>query len=392
MSGVEEEDGVKLGFPVELPLEAREQGTTRRLQPWHKPRKHWVRLEHWRPQIHKLLQELDLSERAFRYLTLPGEDLLDIRHIYTLFEAQKKKLRFLGVDSSRNSAAMTVSEQEVRDLEFVDRHSVILGDRFEDICNEDTVAYQRTLSFTSFDAVNLDLCDAVARPKTHPDKSILPAIIRLLQRQRDKRSEPWVLFLTTRADRDSVHKQVATQLVELLDKNISRYVSFRQLLSKTGVFSAESVVQELGSGPALSSKEFTLAFGVGFCKWLLSCADQDWMVKAVSAAGYRVKTMAESPDMLSIVLRFEKWPRLVTDPNNVVTIKPHGDHSGPSVEELELDFLNRFAALTDVDRLVFENEELRRRLVEENADLLTRARFDRAIALDFGNNSYWRPK
>lgn len=395
MTDAEEEDGVELGFPVDPSPEPREEIVERPLQPWHKPRKQWVRREQWSKHVDVLLRELDLRERAFRYLTLPGQDLLDIRHLHALFRNHQRKLRFLGFDTDRkNSTHTTVSEHEVRSLPFVDPQSEILSDEFEEIAKDGSHAYRRTKHFTSFDAINLDLCDAVASRTRQPIQSPLSAIFKLLQLQTNNRTEPWVLFLTTRADRQAVNKDVATDFVQILMENIQRYERFRVALQNSRIFSAEAVSQEFKSGSGLSVEEFPNAFGVGFCKWLLSCANHTWLVRQVDAAGYRVNS-DECPDMLSLVFRFDRMHPEIVDPRGIIRVKrpqkPKQSNNEELKENLEVEFIQRFAELVDIDVELYRDEHLRQQLIEENADLVSLARYDRDRLVAWGSETCWQP-
>jgi len=52
----------------------------KRFKPWHKPRKHYLRVYQWCQQIATLIKDLGLGESdSLRYLGMPGEDLLDVR-------------------------------------------------------------------------------------------------------------------------------------------------------------------------------------------------------------------------------------------------------------------------------------------------------------------------
>jgi hypothetical protein len=83
-------------------------------EPWHKPRKHWIRKEQWGKLVGDLLGELMLDGRPFRYLTLPGRYLLDVRHLHDICAQKQVQLRFLGFDSSRkNDSERDLSMDEV---------------------------------------------------------------------------------------------------------------------------------------------------------------------------------------------------------------------------------------------------------------------------------------
>lgn len=390
MTSVEDEDARELGFPVDLVPDRREEVAEQRPQPWHKPRKQWIRREQWSAQIGTLLDDLQLAGREFRYLTLPGEHLFDVRHLHELFAARRVKLKFLGFDTSRKNLGVTVSEHEVRSLPFVHGDSIILGDRFEAIGNQESTAFVTANQFVSFDAVNLDLCDSVASRKTEPNDSSLNAILRLLDLQAQNRTEPWLLFVTTRTGRESVNRRVMSKLFQILHENVTRNDAFRKGLGNTGMFSADSIDGEVRGNVKLVPQEFTNAFGVGFSKWLLSLAQNAWTVQQMTAAGYRVFA-DEFPDMLSMVFRFDRLPVQVIDPHGIVTRKPPPKRNVPTVPELELGFLETFADLIDLDSLIHGDPDLREQLVQENADLMGRARFDRNRIVAWGREACWKP-
>ena len=392
MTQAKEEDGLELGFPLDLVPDRREEVVAQVPQSWHKPRKQWVRREQWTTQIAELLRDLQLAGREFRYLTLPGEHLFDVRHLHNLFAEHQVKLRFLGFDTSRKESSATVAEHEVRSLPYVHGDSVILGDRFEDIGDPDSMAFASAEKFSSFDAVNLDLCDSVASRRTHPNDSSLNAILRLLELQANNRTEPWLLFITTRAGRESVNSQVMTKLLVILRDNVTRNAAFRRGLDNTELFRADIIDGECSGTVLFSSNEFTCAFGVGLSKWLLSLARDHWTVSQRTAAGYRVVSEGDSPDMLSLVFRFDRIPVSVSDPNRVVTSRPAQMRRVPTVLEMEMAFLEVFSDMIDLDALINRDVQLREQIIQENADLMSLARFDRDQIVSWGRDACWRPR
>ena len=387
----EEEDGRELGFPVDLLPERREEEAPHEPAAWHKPRKQWIRREQWGKEVAALLDELRLTDREFRYLTLPGEHLFDVRHLHSVCEERKVMLRYLGFDTSRKSASVTVSEQEVRSLPFIHGDSLIKGDKFEALGDDKSAAYQFATQFRSFDAVNLDLCDSVASRRTHPNHSSLNAIMRVVQLQADNRTEPWLLFVTTRAGREYVNAEVTTKLLKVLQGNIANDDSFRNGLGNAALFNASSIDDECVGKNSLMAEEFVKAFGVGFSKWLLHVAKKAWSVRQQVTVCYRVFTEGNVPDMLSLVFRFERIPVSINDPNEIITTRSADVRSVPSVTEMELGFLEAFADLIDLDRLLHDDSSLREEMVMENADLMSRARFNRDDIIEWGRKNCWQP-
>ena len=93
-----------------------------------------------------------------------------------------------------------------------------------------------------------------------------------------------------------------------------------------------------------------------------------------------------------MVFRFDRLPVDVNDPYRVVTSKPLETRRVPTVSEMELEFLVAFADMIDLDDLIHRDATLRERLVQENADLMSLARFDRDHIVRWGRDACWRPR
>lgn len=84
-------------------------------KPWHKPRKHFVRLRQWSDEVKALITDLSrmragaLPERL-RYLTLPGDELLDIRVLHDACAEKKVRLRYLGFNTPEGGVRRLESE------------------------------------------------------------------------------------------------------------------------------------------------------------------------------------------------------------------------------------------------------------------------------------------
>src|ERR1700722_13633194 len=136
----------------------------RPFEPWHRPRKQFVREEVWGAEIDWLITQKHTTDENVRYLGLPGADLLDLRYIYQEFcKTGEHRLRFLGFDSaglpdSLHGDALNVSLQEVRSLPHVDKGSEVLGDNFGLLADRRSIAWAAAERMGPFDIVNIDLC------------------------------------------------------------------------------------------------------------------------------------------------------------------------------------------------------------------------------------------
>ncbi|MCY2988280.1 MAG: hypothetical protein NTY19_10525 [Planctomycetota bacterium] len=362
-------------------------------EPWHKPRKHWIRKEQWGRLVGRLLGELVFDGRPFRYLTLPGRYLLDVRHLHDICAQRQVQLRFLGFDSTRkNDPELDISMDEVWRLPWIHKDSVLLADRLEMLSNRKSLGYEHAARFNGFDAANLDLCDSVASREAGASDTALEAIKTLVELQAESRKEPWLLFVTTRADRSAVKRSVMIKLFEVLRDNLERNEAFRNKASQSTLFEPAAIEAEVRTEITLLDDQFVRAFGIGFAKWLLKLSLQAWKLKLEINACYRVVDSSQAPDMLSLAFRFESLPVQITDPLGLVPQrKTAAIRLAPQEDDLAVRFLDRFTKLVDVDQLLFSNVGLREQMIAENADLMSLARFDRSFLVEWGRANCWQP-
>lgn len=384
-------------FPIEEYPRRREYEETvvQTPDPWHKPRKQWIRENQWGKAAGRLLNSINFDGRPLYYFTLPGRYFLDVRHLHEICRKKNVMLRFLGFDSSRSSdARISIGMDEVWRLEHIDKLSVLSADRVEDI-KSGSMAYKTLETFPNFDIVNLDLCKTVADGKPLTNASCLSAISTIVSLQSHRRTQPWYFYLTTRTDSTLVDSEVMTRLRQVLHENLNRSQEFRDLVVERDVFNVDAIGQttfkpELGAED-LFENQFRGAFGIGFSKWLLKFALRDWKINLEFCAGYRVGVVGQ-PNMLSLVYKFEKRPIPLNDPLEIVPpVSPRA--AVLPDEELEttcaLKFVQRFQAMDDVDELFVNNEELRKAFAESNAKLMEWARFDYQTIYQWGLKSYW---
>ena len=86
--------------------------------PWHKPRKHYLRIHQWCAEVRKLITRNRYQEGDIvRYLGFPGEDFLDIRVLNGVCERANIRIKYLGFDSTASYAG--------REFEFnLSKHEV----------------------------------------------------------------------------------------------------------------------------------------------------------------------------------------------------------------------------------------------------------------------------
>lgn len=115
---------------------------------WHLPRKQYVRINQWCSEVRKLIPDLGLAQGdPFRYLTLPGNELLDVRALHGVCHPLGVKLRYLGFNSvgpnTPAQAELALSQTEVRALSSIDEFSGVIEDRLEAVSNSRSAASER---------------------------------------------------------------------------------------------------------------------------------------------------------------------------------------------------------------------------------------------------------
>jgi len=145
----------RYAFPEETQLEGPP------WKPWHKPRKQWMRYNQWNREIELLIARLNLDDRALRYLSLPGDDLLDFRVVAELCRAKGiKQVRLVGfnklADSPKSPQRLAFAMHEVYSLDVVAENSDIHVDDFNAISDTQSVAYKFAKEKGPYDIINLD--------------------------------------------------------------------------------------------------------------------------------------------------------------------------------------------------------------------------------------------
>jgi hypothetical protein len=356
--------------------------SARKFKPWHKPRKHYLRVEQWCVQLRALIVELNYREGdLIRYLGLPGEDFLDVRTLRGVCTRAKVTLKYLGFDSSAGDGEYEtlLSRHEIFELGFIDPFSVLARDRIERLTLENSTATATFRRIGPFDAINLDLCDSILR--TVGNGSYFDALGRLCDLQLTcGRVTPWLVFLTTRAIRAQLDDGAREQLIQCIIGNIEAHPNFAEELSSRLSLSKRDLDRELSNEDLLDHPALVKALGLGLGKWLLKLtlsAHPRVSVRLVQSYSYRVET--NEPDMLSLTFRFEPIIESRRDATGLAPTRRENPVSPESLLAVEL--IRGVAEIVDVDTLLASDRELAAKTLEKAADILVTARYDRGAYL-----------
>lgn len=351
----------------------------REFRPWHKPRKQWVRNEQWRKETESLITKLNLEGRPLRYLSLPGEDLFDIRVLAELCGEKDLRIKCLGYDeAARDRTSRTevnISWNEVSNN--IEATSCILPDKISVLRNVKSQAFSYINELGPFDVINLDLCGSISCINDPYNHEVLR---NLCEYQANHSREPWLFFLTTRADYEEVNIGHLPHYLKCLESNARNHPSFRDRLTEvTGVDITRFEQSELLAFLERSKgSAFVRLFAAGFGKWLLrlmSGGANAWLVEMLNSCWYRVEnnqTPDSFPNMLSLAFCLYPDERPLVDDSGLVPTNPY---TKPNEEDLAMRILGKTEGFIDLDRELDGNRRLYERLETQTINLLRAARY-----------------
>ena len=346
----------------------------RDLQPWHRPRKQFVRRSQWVACVRDLFNERDPADRL-NYLGLPGTDLLDLRLLHeSICVPQNRSLRFLGFHTGINpgspeAVSLDVSLQQVKLRDLVHEASQVLHDDFRMIGSGDSRAFQEARRGAPYDVINLDLCSSFATEAPQSLDSLYNALNRVMAMQ--QRLQPWLLLITSRVSRDVLNGDAAKVLYELF-KGALECPDFPMICGH--YFDAEDLSSlDIES---CTDHDFFLVMAMGFCVWIFRLAQrgQPLGVNVRAAFYYQVNAEVFWADMLSMAIRFTPNVVALPDPSGLAV----EDESNVDECAAAVQFANRFGNAVDVDERLRGDGRLRLEMIEESARLLVEAGYDEA--------------
>ena len=347
---------------------------------WHHPRKQYVRVQQWCAAVRKLIKELALpGSEPFRYLTLPGNELLDVRALSDVCGREGVKLRFLGFNSvGPGSAAqleLNISQNEVRSHEAVDGFSTVLQRRLEAVTNSQGQEFRTARNLGPFHAINIDLCDSIAFRDSDDQKgSGLGVLAKLLELQLAT-TRPWLLFITTLAQPDLVSAKNQAGFMEAIAANTALSDEFKAELAALVSTTTDELDARLGEAWQSRDPDFLRLFCTGLGKWLLrllSATQPSRGLTLLDSSYYRVGS--EGPNMLSLVFRCDTHAQQLVDRDGILA--PAVPESTFSEVKLAIAMARKLGESSDLDALLLNDAELAEKLIGQAGRLMAAARFD----------------
>jgi hypothetical protein len=353
---------------------------TKTFKAWHKPRKQWMRCNQWIKEIEALIPHLCLDGRPLRYLSLPGEDMLDIRVLADFCQKKGLSLKCLGFDEDLRTRSseieVNISRNEISNN--IVPTSVIRADNLSVLKDTTSIGFKYVCELGPFDIINLDLCGAISCVNNPDNHQVL---FNLCDNQINKSREKWLLFLTTRAEYEKVNIAHLPHYLKCLKNNAEKNLSFASRLVDISKWDISLYKDNINIANLLNgcrNSEFVRLFAVGFGKWLLQLLDNThdrWIVEMLNGCWYRVEdnqTPESFPNMLSLAFLFSPLKIPIQDSTGLAQQNPP-----QSVDELSmaLHIIEQTENFTDVDLVMDTNPDIWQRFVDESIALLKTARY-----------------
>lgn len=347
----------------------------RDFKPWHKPRKHYIRIHQWCELVRELIEEADIQKGAtLTYLGMPGEDFLDVRSVHGVCERAHVRLRYLGFDSTApgDGYELNLSNHEVCSLPYVDPASLVLRDRLENLAKNQSMASFRTRRFGPFDVLNVDLCDCVGGVGK---EGYFATLQRLFEMQLQARVKPWLLLIATKAERPDIDVGVKAKLLGCIRRNILDNPGFAAALEEKLALTDEGLAAEGEARIDLQHMHLVNAFVLGLGKWMLQLLMGGRPpIKVALRSGFSYRVGFEEPNMVSLAFWMQPLVQLAEDQSGIV---PQTDlvPTLPTEHELAQELVEAVQRIRDVDRLLHDSPELMQRMIQKSGELLTTARY-----------------
>jgi len=358
--------------------------------PWHKPRKQFLRVEQWGKSIERLVETLDLKQlqKPLTYLSLPGPDLLDIRSIQPLCEKKEVNLSFLGINSGADDdpAASHLSAallNQVRSMPFISKDSEVVPDKFEHLAKKKSIAHERVIKARkSFDVINIDLCGSLAKgPSGIKSPNIPNAVFGLLEHQATYRNQDWLLFLTTRSNKDEVDLGTMERFVTWINTAITKTPELIDKMQEQSLIDCQCIADGQIDLEKLEPPLFSNIFALGIGHWIVSSLIGNtpaWRVDMLPQYGYHVVMKDKSCDILSLGFYCKRIKTVNVDQFGIAhrANEPSPEPITITEQKCHEKVRLRVSENNDVDVTLYLNDEIYQTHLESSAKLLSSARYD----------------
>jgi hypothetical protein len=352
--------------------------------PWHKPRKQFVRKYQWVHHAKHTIKSLKDAghldaNTPVRYLTLPGPDLLDVKLMADVCADQNIKLHYTGFCYVRETEAARL-RRNTQQFEL-DRGTQILPgsgvhvSRIEDITRANSEAKTLMQRGGPYSIVNIDACEPIANEDGNQTGRLVDAIRTIVDYQLNANRQPWLLYLTTPVQVESVSAYAKGALYNQVQQNVATDVNFADELAQR-YSDGENTEHYLERVSQQNGHEFVRTITLGVSKWFVHLAEQaNFSVKKLPAVCYSMfRREPYLPNMISTCYLF--LPRQIPILDNTGLTPNAEAQTGQAAISDHIRALRQSVEIENIDTTLADNLELRETLVVETKALLGAVGYD----------------
>lgn len=343
--------------------------------PWHKPRKQYVRTKQWIRIIERHFDSV-VTNNEIKYLSLPGDDLLDVKELHDKICLPKDvNLNFLGfndfnndVDSRKEDANLTLTE--VRAMPKISPASEVINYNIMNVGKYNSIPYKHVKAQGSFDVINLDFCDSVVGLSPNKFVDDHYKLLTQLCRMQSTRDEPWLLFITTRIGSEYIDPEALNILINCFNKNCQDEIFLDVMIDNFG-YDLEVSQEELLS----DGERFSNIVLISLLKWMQAYCltlNPNFVVKLEDVLEYTVNHASNAPDMISIALKFTPKPNINIDPHGLAV----NIHAPLNEVEIACRFPPVVTRKRNCDIELERDGVLKQQMISETEALLKKSRYD----------------
>ncbi|WP_418136363.1 PP_RS20740 family protein [Agrobacterium sp. El2ro-1b] len=347
--------------------------------PWHKPRKQYIRRRQWIHHVDSIIERLADAAgfndgHPLRYMTLPGPDLLDVRMMADLCAQKAIKLRYTGFcygsESEERRLRQNVSEFALTHQGAVVSSSRVVRSRLQQVSVTNSEAFIEMEKGGPYDVVNIDACEPLANDDVDTSGRLVDTIRDITKFQLNKRRTPWLLFLTTPIQVESISAASLQALHTQIVENAAKDEAFASAMF-TRFEAGETLEVFLDRLSSVDGENLISVFSLGVAKWLIHLAEQA-KFRVIKLKGFSYSMFKKEPfdpNMVSLAFLFEPTPLVITDGSGLTqnptappqTTKPVSDH---------VRAINKAFSIENLDETMKSDPELYESMKAESKQLL----------------------
>ncbi|MBC6402619.1 MAG: hypothetical protein GDA35_03170 [Hyphomonadaceae bacterium] len=369
-------------------------------EPWHKPRKQYVRKHQWQHYAKERIQELKKAkhfegEVPLKYFTLPGPDLLDVRLMIKLCRRFNVRLHYTGFcyDQSKQQDRLRQNISQFRN----DHGNVVVSESnvrnlsFQNLGKPKSPENTALIRGGPYQLVNIDACKSIASGDVKSAARLIDGLKAIFEYQINKCSEPWILLITSHIQQGNVEEKSLDSLFTSVKTNHDACDSFKKAL-ESKFEGAGNLDDFYCRVRAEHSAEFLNFATLGISKWLVHLGESA-KARVKTLDGFCYSTFGHKPlvaNMVSICYLIEKLPASVVDRSGLTEEKTQNPPPKFPYENDHMEALEKSYSMTNLDDYLKSNKCTYEELVEENIKLLTEAGY--SVGSQGGEYRNWLSK